>query len=338
MFSPQDVNTTRERIAASKHIVITAHKGPDGDAVGSTLGLQHFLHSLGKEVTVIMPDPYADFLNWLPGQDQILILENEPEKVQAVFDQADLLFVLDYNHLGRVGELGPIIEASGLFTILIDHHQQPDSFPDILFSDTKASSTCELVYELIDLFEETAHISPEAATCLYTGIMTDSGSFRFPSTTPRTHRIIASLMECGAENAKIHQSIYDTNSYDRLKLLGYTLDQKMKIYPEHRTVILYLDQGEMDRFNFQKGDTEGFVNYGLSIKGIVFSAFIREKEGKVRMSLRSKGDFSVNEFARAHYEGGGHTNAAGGKSDLSLEETVEQLASLLPQYNKALNS
>ena len=338
VFTNELVAATSNFISEAKSIVITAHRNPDGDAIGSTLGLMHFLKSLGKDALVMMPDAYPHFLNWIPGQSEVVRFEDNPEAHSQSLTAADLIFVLDYNHLGRVAEMGEVIAASSARKVVIDHHQQPDDFADVLFSDTKASSTCEMVYELADAMNKADQLSAEAVTCLYCGIVTDSGSFRFPGTTPRTHRIVANLMELGAEPPAIHQAIFDTNRYDRLRLLGYVLDSKMNIYPEYRAVIMRLEEEELDRFNFQKGDTEGFVNYGLSIQDIVLAIFITHRGGKTKMSFRSKGSFSVNEFARAHYNGGGHNNAAGGISPLSVEETVAELESYLPQYREGLLS
>ena len=232
----------------------------------------------------------------------------------------------------------PLSESKSL-KVMIDHHQAPDDYATYTYSDVSMSSTCEMVYNFIDMLGDTDLIDADIATCIYVGIMTDTGSFRFRSTTNKTHEIIAKLIEKGADNTKIHNNIYDTNSYERLQLLGCALSN-LKVVPESRAAYITLSQDELNRFNFKKGDTEGVVNYALSLSGVVLAAiFIEDKqEGIIKISLRSKGDFSVNEMSRAHFHGGGHTNAAGGKSDLPLAETIEKFISILPSYNNALNN
>ena len=315
--------------------MITAHKSPDGDAIGSSLGLYHFLKVKGHEVTVIMPDPFPKFLKWMPGAVNILCYNEATAEANQAFESADVVFSLDYNALHRVGDMADAVAQSPGVKILIDHHQQPDDYPDYLYSDTSACSTAQLIYEFAAAMEEAHLFTADAATCMYVGIMTDSGSFRFPSTTSDTHRIVAELIDLGANNASIHEQIYDTNSENRLRMLGYILNNNFKVYREYNTVVMSMNHKELTSFNYKKGDLEGVVNYGLSLEGIRFSAFITQKDDLVKMSLRSKGDFSVNALAREHFNGGGHTNAAGGISDVSVEETVAKIESLLPQYKAA---
>ncbi len=318
-------------------IVIVGHKNPDGDAVGSCLGLGHFLSSRGHNVQVIMPNDFPEFLKWLPGCDDLLTFDKSEKDVTAYVNDADLIFTLDFNALDRTGDLGALLEASNADFIMIDHHQQPDGYAKVTYSDVKMSSTAEMVYHFIDSLGGNAEITEDIATNLYTGIMTDTGSFRFPATSPETHRVVADLMEKGAQNSVIHQNIYDTNSPDKLKLLGVAL-KNLTILPEYRTAYISLSQKELDENNFRKGDTEGFVNYALSVKGVIFAAiFIQNKQEAItKISLRSKGDFSVNTFARKHFNGGGHTNAAGGRSSQSLRNTVKEFISILPSYKNAL--
>ncbi len=334
----ETIKTVIELLQKSKQIVIVGHKNPDGDAVGSCLGLSHFLKNKGHNVTVVMPNDFPDFLKWLPGCDAIINFEKHTEEVTKTIENADLIFTLDFNALNRTGDLGSVLEKASAKFIMIDHHQQPDDYAVVTYSDVTMSSTCEMVYHFIEKLGGKNEITPEIATNLYTGIMTDTGSFRFPSTSAVTHRVIAHLIECGAKNSDIHQNIYDTNSPDRLKLLGVALNN-MTILPEYRTAYITLSQDELDKHNFKKGDTEGFVNYSLSIEGIIFAViFIENKQESItKISFRSKGTFSVNEFARSHYNGGGHTNAAGGKSDATLSETVSEFISILPHYKNALN-
>lgn len=325
-------------LSRANNIVIVPHKGPDGDAIGSSLGLYHFLKEKGHHVSVIAPNDYPDFLKWLPGQEDILIYEKDYMVCKPLITNADIIFTLDFNDLRRSGDMQePLSEANATF-IMIDHHPEPVDYADHTYSDTTMSSTCQMVYQFIKKLRSVKNITPEIATCLYTGIMTDTGSFRFRSTSSETHRVIADLIDKGADNANIHQQIYDTSSENRLKLLGTAL-QNIRVNKDLRTAYITLSQEELDKNNFRKGDTEGFVNYGLSLEGIIFAAiFIEHKaEGIIKISFRSKGTFNVNEFSRAHFHGGGHVNAAGGKSTISLEETVIKFNSTLPQYREQLS-
>ena len=335
----QNISNIKKLLSTPKHIVIVPHKNPDGDAIGSSLGLYLYLLKLDHKVTIIAPNDYPDFLKWMPQEHTILKYESQREQSNSIIESAEIIFTLDFNALHRVGEMEMPLQNSKAIKIMIDHHQQPDSYADFMYSDISMSSTCEMVYHFIDMLDDSKLIDKDIATCIYAGIMTDTGSFRFSSTTSKTHHVIAHLMEKGADNSAIYNAVYDTNTPDRLQLLGRAL-QNLKVLPELKTAYITLSQEELNKFNFKKGDTEGFVNYGLSIDNIVFAAiFIEHKqEGIVKISLRSKGDFSANEFSRAHFEGGGHTNAAGGKSDLGLSETVEKFISILPRYKNALNS
>tara|TARA_A100000171_G_scaffold53080_1_gene76426 strand:- start:12996 stop:14018 length:1023 start_codon:yes stop_codon:yes gene_type:complete len=326
-------------LATPKKVVIVGHKNPDGDAVGSCMGLYYFLKSLGHDAQVVMPNDYPTFLKWMPGNETICIYEKENEKAQQFFDEADLVFTLDFNALNRVGDLEVVLENCEAQFVMIDHHQAPSDYAVATYSDVTMSSTCEMVYHFMNALGRLDVLSAEIATNLYTGIMTDTGSFRFSSTSPTTHRTIAHLLEAGANGTEIHNNIYDTNTPDRLKLLGVAL-KNMTILSEYNTAFITLTQKELDDHNFKKGDTEGFVNYSLSVLGIKFAViFIENKQDNiVKISFRSKGSFSVNEFARAHYSGGGHTNAAGGKSDKNLDETITEFISILPNYKNALNT
>ncbi|MEM7185403.1 MAG: bifunctional oligoribonuclease/PAP phosphatase NrnA [Bacteroidota bacterium] len=320
-------------------IVIVGHKNPDGDAIGSSLGLYFFLKGRGHIVQVVMPNDFPEFLKWLPGCNSIITYDREQEKVAAEIGQADLIFTLDFNALNRTGDLGEVLEKAQAQFVMIDHHQQPDDYAVVTYSDVTMSSTSQMVYHLIEHLDGVADITPEVATNLYAGIMTDTGSFRFPATTATTHRVIASLMDRGASNSQIHQNVYDTNSHNRLKLLGVALNN-LVILPEYRTAYISISQDELDANHFRKGDTEGFVNYALSVKDMIFAViFIENKQEQItKISFRSKGGFSVNMFAREHFNGGGHTNAAGGRSDLSLQATINEFISILPHYKNALNN
>jgi bifunctional oligoribonuclease and PAP phosphatase NrnA len=342
VYSPsmtqQDIEKIKLLLATPKHIVIVPHKNPDGDAMGSTLGLYHYLKKYKHHVTVITPNDYPNFLKWIPGDKNVLIHDYQTDTCNNLIKKADIIFTLDFNALHRTGNMEPVLEQSKAIKILIDHHQEPHNYAEFTFSDVNMSSTCEMIYHFIDMLGDSLLIDKNIASCLYLGIMTDTGSFRFPSTTSTTHKIVANLIEKGADNAYIHNQVYDTNSYERLQLLGCALNN-LKVIPELRTAYISLSQDELNTYNFKKGDTEGVVNYGLSLENIVFAAiFIEDKqEGIIKISLRSKGNFSVNDFSRAHFNGGGHINAAGGRSDLSLNDTIKNFISILPSYSKALN-
>ena len=318
-----------------KSIVIIGHRNPDGDAMGSTLGLYHYLKKKGHNPTVVVPNEYPDFLHWLPGSDTTYRFDWQNSQSHRALKKSELIFLLDFNTLHRVGsDMQNTLEAYENDFALIDHHQQPDDFK-YMYSDTSMCSTCEMVYHFIEMMNDVDLIDKDIATCLYTGIMTDTGSFRFRSTTSTTHRVIADLIDKGAENDRIHSSVYDSNSYGRLQLLGQAL-RNLKQLPEYKTAYITISDQEKIDNDFKKGDTEGVVNYALSLSGIVMAAiFIEDREqGVIKISFRSKGSFSVNQFARNHFNGGGHDNAAGGRSELSMTETIDKFVSLLPNYEE----
>ncbi|HSP40538.1 MAG TPA: bifunctional oligoribonuclease/PAP phosphatase NrnA [Gillisia sp.] len=334
----QSILEITSALSRANRIVIVPHKGPDGDAIGSSLGLFHFLKDKGHDVKIIAPNDFPQFLKWLPGQEEILIYEENREQSLSLIDNAEIIFTLDFNMLNRTGEMEEPLRASEATFIMIDHHPEPSDYADHTYSDATMSSTCQMVYRFIQKLRAVKYITPQIATCLYTGIMTDTGSFRYRSTSSETHLVIADLIEKGADNTAIHQNVFDTFSENRVQLLGVAL-QNLRVNKELKTAYITLSQEELDRYNFQKGDTEGFVNYGLAVEGVKFAViFIEHKsEGLVKMSLRSKGTFSVNQFARAHFNGGGHLNAAGGKSDMSLEDTVTKFNTILPDYREELS-
>ncbi|WP_372755545.1 bifunctional oligoribonuclease/PAP phosphatase NrnA [Mariniflexile sp.] len=337
-MTKQAIEDIKQLLSTHKKIVIVPHKNPDGDAIGSTLGLYHYLKKGNHDVQIITPNDYPNFLKWIPGERSILKHDSQTKICNGLIKDADIIFTLDFNALHRSGYMEPVLAESKAIKIMIDHHQAPDDYAKYMFSDVSMSSTCEMVYHFIDMLGDLDVIDTNIATSLYVGIMTDTGSFRFSSTTSKTHRIIAHLIERGANNSQIHNNIYDSNSYKSLQLLGCALTN-LKVVPEFRTAYITLSQEELNKFDYKKGDTEGIVNYGLSLENIVLAAiFIEDKqEGIIKISLRSKGHFSVNDMSRSHFEGGGHINAAGGKSYLSLNDTVEKFISILPSYNKALN-
>lgn len=336
-MNSNDIKKVQALLSSPKSIVIVPHKNPDGDAMGSTLALCKYLNTQGHQAIVIAPNEYPHFLKWLPGNDDVLIFNAAQKEAKERIEKAHLIFTLDFNDFSRTGDMGEVLASSNADFIMIDHHQQPSDYAVVTYSDTSMSSTCEMVYHFLDALNATDQIDSDMASCLYTGIMTDTGSFRFPSTTAITHQVVSNLIASGANNSEIHNNLYDTNSHSKLQLLGVALNN-LRVLPEYKTAYITLSQKELDDHHFQKGDTEGFVNYGLSLKGVIFAViFIENKaDNIIKMSLRSKGDFSVNEFARAHYSGGGHTNAAGGKSDLTLDETITQFISILSRYKDTL--
>lgn len=333
-----DIQGVQTLLNTPQNIVIIPHKNPDGDAIGSTLALWHYLQNKQHKAVIIAPNDYPDFLKWMPGESEIIKFDTQSQQAKTLLKEANVIFTLDFNDLSRIGDMEAVVAASEATFVMIDHHQQPSGYAKYIYSDTSMSSTCEMVYNFISFLGDEDQINADMATCMYTGIMTDTGSFRFKATTSTTHRIIANLMDKGAENASIHNAIYDTNSSSRLQLLGCAL-KNLVVLEGYNTVYITLTKEELLQHDFKKGDTEGFVNYGLSLKGVKFAAIFIEnlQEPFVKMSLRSKGDFSVNEFARAHFNGGGHTNAAGGRSDVSMEATVKKFTEILTAYKEELN-
>ena len=303
-------------------VVIIPHKNPDGDAMGSCLAWQGMLNQLGHSTSVIAPNDYPTFLHWLPGHDSVLIYENDQELANKLIAGANIVFTLDFNTLKRIDQMGARVAESAAKKVMIDHHQEPDDYADIMFSNPAIGSTCEFVFQIIDAMGLAKHINQDIASCLYTGIVTDTGSFRFPSVTSATHRAVATLIDAGANHSEIHEKIKDNARPDRLKLLGIAL-KNMVFISEYNTAYITISQDELDACNYQKGDTEGFVNYGLSVAGIEMAVLMTEskKEEMIKISFRSKGDLAVNLFAKTYFEGGGHINAAGGKSDKTLRET-----------------
>ncbi|MBE0390974.1 bifunctional oligoribonuclease/PAP phosphatase NrnA [Flavobacterium sp. PL002] len=329
----QDIEAIALLLATPKKIVIIPHRSPDGDAMGSTLGLYHFLLKYNHEAVVIAPNEFPDFLAWLPGSETVKIFEKDKENCTKILQEADLIFTLDFNAFHRVGnEMEKVLTELKSTYIMIDHHQKPDDYAAYTYSDTGFGSTCEMLYNFINFLDKKNAIDKTIGTCIYTGILTDSGSFRFPGTTGNTHRIVAELIDLGVENTKIPNLLFENSSYQRLQLLGRAL-QNMKVLAHHNTSYTTLTQEELNSFEYVKGDTEGIVNYGLSIKGIVFTAiFIENTDEKIiKISFRSQGDFDVNQFARDHFNGGGHRNAAGGRSEVSMEETIVKFENLVAQ-------
>jgi phosphoesterase RecJ-like protein len=317
--------------------IITCHQKPDGDAMGSSLALYHFLKSLGHDVTVIAPTNWAQFLDWMPGVDQVIDFEANREIATKLVNEADYTFCLDFNILHRTKHLEPVIANSKSVKILIDHHQQPDT-PSFGYgiSDVKMSSTCEMIYDFIVQSGHSNLINLDIAQCLYTGLMTDTGSFRFPSTTASVHKIVAHLKEIGLQHALIHENIYDQGTAARLKFIGNAFLYRMQVFPELNTALMAIPKADIYKFELKTGDTEGLVNYLLSIQGIKLAAIVIDREEERKWSFRSKGIFDVNIFARNHFEGGGHANAAGGRSSKSVEATAADFIEIIKTYKNQL--
>lgn len=321
-------------IKASSNIIITAHKSPDGDSIGSSLGLYHFIQKLGKEVVICHPDPAPDYLLWLDSVETILTMTHDNLRIEELFENADLIFCLDYNATDRVGEgMQSLLEKSTCKKIMIDHHMDPQDFALITISETSVCSTSQLIVELIEQSKNGVLIDEKIGTPLYLGILTDTGSFRFPSVQPRTHELLAKLLSAGVKHYLIHEILNDNNTLNRLRLQGYALCEKLEIMENASVAIISLTEEELAAYDYRKGDTEGFVNIALSIKGMKAAVFLSEKDGLIKISFRSKGqDNPVNKLASEHFNGGGHINAAGGVSELSMEETIAKVKWLIPDY------
>jgi phosphoesterase RecJ-like protein len=337
-MNKDQIQNLQQELSTAKKIVIVPHKNPDGDAVGSVIALYGYLIQLGHQVSMISPNDFPSFLKWMENSDLFLNYEKEKEQSDRLIEKADLIFNLDHNAFHRAGDMESILNEVDATFVMIDHHQQPDDFATYTYSDTSMSSTCEMIFHFLEMMNDTDKINPAMAAAMYTGILTDTGSFKYRSTTSTTLRVAANLVDKGANSEAINRKIYDVNTPSRMKLLGVALSN-MVILEKYRTAYITLTQKDLNDNNFKKGDTEGFVNYALSLDGIVFAQIFIEKESEaiIKTSLRSKGDFDVNQLARENWEGGGHKNAAGGKSDLSMTETIKKLISILPSYEKELH-
>ncbi|MES2778648.1 MAG: DHH family phosphoesterase [Bacteroidota bacterium] len=320
----------------SPRIIITTHHKPDADALGSSLGLYNFLKEMGIPSTVISPTDYGDFLNWMPGEETVINFEKEEARATQLVQEADFVFCLDFNALKRINKLGDIVRESKCKKVMIDHHLEPEGFADYELWSTQVSSACELVYNFIELLGETDKVNKDIASCLYAGIMTDTGGFRHSSTYPGTHRATAALIEKGAVPNKIVEAIYDNYSESRMRFIGYCLNEKMQILREYNTALICVTAEELKRFSVITGDSEGLVNYGLSIKGIKFSVIIIDRTVARKMSFRAKGTFPANEFARKYFNGGGHFSAAGGESLETIEATEIKFKQVLADYKTLL--
>lgn len=328
----------KQLLATPQKIVITTHHKPDGDAMGSSLGLYAYLIQKGHHVSLITPTDYPEFLHWMPNNSDVIIYTEAVDVSVELVNNADLIFCLDFNTLSRINDLGEHIRNAPGKKLMIDHHLEPEDFDDYRHWNINACAAAQLVYDfIVNEMHEPELVNKDVATCLYTGIMTDSGSFRFPSATADVYRIGAALIDLGAEHWRIHQLVYDNVSESRLKFLGYCLSNKLEIFKEFNTALITVNAEEIKQFNIGTGDTEGIVNYALSINGIKLAAFIIERTDKVKLSLRSTGDFPANEICKKYFAGGGHRNAAGGASEKTLEATVNDFKAILPEYKLQLH-
>lgn len=326
-----------ELLAEPKTVVLTIHMNPDADALGSALGFAQVLQKKGHEVSIISPNSFPDFLKWMKNWQKVLIYDREAKACKQAISKADIIFSMDYSALKRVGDIGPEIEKSKAVKAIIDHHREPESYAQAMLWSIEAGATCELVFDLLEELGWLQLLDKDAGECLYAGILTDTGGFRHPNTTQHIHEIVAKLMGIGVEVARVSKLVYDTNTVNRIRLLGFALSKRLVVLPEYKVAYIYLSADDLAHYKAQKGDTEGLVNYALSIKGIVMAALFTEKDQMIKMSFRSVGDFSVNEFARANFDGGGHTNAAGGVSkDMNLQQVIQKFEKLLITYKSEL--
>lgn len=327
----------KHQLAAPKHIVVTTHHKPDGDALGSSLAIYHWLKAKGHTVKVIVPSDFPTFFDWMPGRHEINIYTKDKAANDTIITQADMVFCLDFNGLARIHAMEDVVRNAEGIKIMIDHHLEPEGFDDYRHWDSQAAASAQMAYDFIaNVMDDHAAITPEIATCLYTGLMTDTGSFRFQTTTPTVHIIAADLITRGAKNWEIQEHIYNNASESRLKFLGFCLLNRLEVLQEHHTALFRISRHDLNRFNITTGDTEGLVNYALSISGIKLAALIIDRTDQVKLSLRSVGTFPCNEVAKIYFNGGGHRNAAGGNSHEPLDKVVEKFKSILPAYNVLL--
>lgn len=325
------------RLQSISNILITTHTNPDGDAIGSSLALAAWLSKRGHQVHVMIPDPFPEFLSWMNGQDSIVIFRDHPDLCTTLINEASIIIAADYNDFDRLNDAAPLVRGSSALKVLIDHHLNPANDFNLQVSKTAISSTSELVYAIMEYAGDLALLDREMAECLYAGIITDTGSLSYACNYVKTYQVIADLVRTGIDGEYIHRLIYDTYSESRLRLLGFSISERLVVLPEYHTAYITLSKEDLLRFNYKIGDTEGIVNYALSIANINLAALFMERDGIVKVSFRSKGKFSVNKLASGHFNGGGHRNAAGANSDLALLETVNKFRDILPDYQSGLS-
>ena len=337
LISQQNIDAVRQIVENGRKFVVLAHKNPDGDAVGSTLAMCHFLLSMGKEAVVVLPNVFPAFLSWVPGADAALFYDKEKERCDTAIAEADVLFCLDFNVLSRTGDVCGSLLSSSAKKVLVDHHPQPSDEFDVLVSHPEACSTCELVFRVITALGGTAALNFEMAQCIYTGMMTDTGAFAYASTRKDVYLIIAELLDKGIDKDWIYRKVFYTSSVTRMRLWGYAMYDKLKVYNKYNAALITLSHSELMRFYASKGDTEGLVNQPLQVKGVRFSCFLREESpGKINVSLRSVDDFPCNSVAAEFFNGGGHMNASGGEVYGTMEMAVERFKQALQRYKREL--
>ena len=331
-----EIDKIKSLLSKKKDIVIIPHKNPDGDAIGASTGLKNYFDNFNHNVKIISPNKFPDFLSWMDPDNQIKIFSEDKSCIQKIIN-ADIIFTLDFNNLVRISSMKEQVEKSNAIIIMIDHHENPSNYADYMYSVPEMSSTCEMIYHFIDKLGDKDKIDKNIAKSLYAGIMTDTGSFKFPSTTHVTHKVVSNLLKTGISHFEIHNQIYDNNKPERIQLLSFALSQ-IKIIEDLNTCYISLSQKNLDKFNYEKGDTEGIVNYGLSIKNIKFAVIFMENSNEkvIRISLRSRGNFNVNEFSKNIFGGGGHKNAAGAISKKTLSKTIDYFLKSLNNYKEQL--
>ena len=335
---PANIERASELFDEAEKIVIVTHVSPDGDAIGSSLGLLHFLETQGKTVHVVVPNAFPDFLRWLPGAKDIVRYDRYRDFGNQLIAGADLICCLDFNVLKRIDIVAPAVEKATCKKLLVDHHLEPGDFCDVTISHPQISSTSELVFRLICRMGYFEDITMEGAQCIYTGMMTDTGGFTFNSNDRQIYFIISELLSKGIDKDEIYRRVFHTYSEGRLRLMGYVLYEKMQVFPQFRSALIYLTKEEQSKFHYVKGDTEGLVNLPLQMKGICFSAFLREDTEKpmIKVSLRSEGKFPCNQAAAEFFNGGGHLNASGGEFYGTMDEAVELFKQALVRYEDQL--
>jgi phosphoesterase RecJ-like protein len=332
----EGIEEVRSILSNPKNILITSHRNPDGDAIGSSLAMYHWLRHMGHTVMVAFPSEHPTVYNWMPGIDKVKVYDIESEDIDAFLENIEVSVILDYNALTRIDKMGKALAKKEPYTLLIDHHLYPEPLGDFILSDTEASSTCELVYLFMNTYSKQNLISIDIAECLYTGIVTDTGSFQY-GTSPKVFRIIAELMESGVDNHALNHLIFNQLHEKNLRLLGHCLYNRMEILEEFKTGIIFLNKHDFKVFDIQRGDTEGIVNFLLKLKKVNMAVLVMQQPTIVKLSFRSKGNFSVEDIAKNHFNGGGHLNAAGGYSKQGLAVTMDKLKSILPNFKDKLN-
>ena len=332
------IQEAKSLIENAENIVITTHVSPDGDAIGSSLALCNFLKTIGKEAYVVVPNDMPGFLKWMSGASDIIVYEKKKNMADALIEKADLICALDFNVLKRIENVAISVADSAAKKLMLDHHLNPGNFANVVISYPQFASTSEMVFRLICRMGYFTEMTKECAECIYTGMMTDTGGFTYNSNNPEVYIIISELIKKGIDKDAIYDKVYNNYSESRYRLMGYMLYEKMKIYPEYGAAMISLTNEELSKYDFKKGDTEGFVNMPLSIKGVIFSAFFKEEGGKIKCSFRSQGDVATNVFAEKYFNGGGHKNASGGESYQTMQETVAKFEENLPSLKEEIEA